>query len=245
MSKYMFRFPFVKFYFRQMVNAVFIIVFYGCTFLFGQNAARDSLCFIHISDVHLCSLDGYQPLFVDMRKHYGEGSRPFRRFLSHIERQYDIHGIIVTGDLIDFYDAESIDGGMDAGQIEYFFGHCQLSTVPIYLTLGNHDITSYWIEEQESTKESFQFRAHKARAKWIRHCHCFRNGTYYSQEFMLGKTAYRLVFLDNSYSLPGNRYLDSEQENWLEHEVSENQDQGIIIFMHRYLLVGDKNRKLF
>ena len=110
------------------------------------------------------------------------------------------------------------------------------SKVPVFLTLGNHDITSYsW---DNNTRVSGQNNAGKARAKWIRDVPPFKDGTYYSHKVSVGTTNYRLIFLDNSFyrfhseekvEIP---YLDKPQLHWLRAQLLESPNDVEIILMH-------------
>ena len=58
----------------------------------------------------------------------------------------------------------------------------------LYMTLGNHDITSY-------PREGYhQNIAAEARATWIKNVPCFSKGTYYSRLYDVGSTTYRFIF---------------------------------------------------
>ena len=78
----------------------------------------------------------------------------------------------------DYFEAETEKGPWLSTQIEQFSSILNQCSVPIFPTLGNHDISSYWIENSEGY-ESFQIYASRARAAWIRNVSSFRNGTYY------------------------------------------------------------------
>src|SRR5690625_7934319 len=42
---------------------------------------RDTLSFLHISDVHFCNLNGYHPDFVEKRQHYGGIADSFQTWI--------------------------------------------------------------------------------------------------------------------------------------------------------------------
>jgi 3',5'-cyclic AMP phosphodiesterase CpdA len=210
---------------------------------FGQNAS-DTLKILHITDTHICNLNNYQPKFIDARQHYGDGTKPLITFFNTIPDNQKADAVILTGDIVDFYEAKTPGGGFLATQIEQFYPLYNFCPVPIYMTLGNHDINSYWVDEDDSTKiyTHSQLNANKARATWIRNMPCFQNGTYYSRDFGVGTTKYRFIFLDNGYSLHDDaRKIDKSQMDWLVHQVKDAGNQPIVIYMHIYLPVGDKN----
>ena len=204
----------------------------------------DTLDIVHISDTHICNLDGYHPRFVESQKHYGSGARVFAAFLKAIPGELNADALIITGDLIDFYEAETRRSEMLATQIEQFVTLTDPCPVPLYMTLGNRDITSYWVDEEDTTIDylKHQIHAQKARATWIRTTPCFHNGTYYARDFAVGNTTFHFLFLDNGYSLhDGGRMIDKPQLDWLVHHVDKAGADPVVIFMHIYLSVGDKN----
>jgi 3',5'-cyclic AMP phosphodiesterase CpdA len=210
---------------------------------FGQSSS-DTLKILHISDTHLCNLDNYQAKFIKARNHYGNGAKTLNTFFNTIPQSQKADAVILTGDIIDFYEAKTPGGDFLATQIEQFYPLFNLCPIPIYMTLGNHDINSYWVNEIDTTKEysQFQLHANKARATWVRNIPCFQNGTYYSRNFRVGTTKYRFIFLDNGYSLhDGAKRIDKSQLDWLIYQIKDAGNQPIVIFMHIYLPIGDKN----
>ncbi len=203
-------------------------------------AQNDTLKVIQISDIHLCNLNGYHPEFVKLRQHYGDGINPLKEFIEKRPTQLGVNAVVITGDLVDYYEAETEKGNMLGTQIEQFASIYSKSDVPIYLTLGNHDITTYWMNDSAKI-EKFQLDAQRARAAWIRNISCFREGTYYSRSFQVNETTYRLLFLDNGYSLGNGSYIDKTQLDWLEGQVKQFADEPVIIFMHKYFPVPDLN----
>jgi len=106
----------------------------------------DTISFIHVSDLHFCNLTGYHPLFASMRQHYGNGSGPLVNFFKTVPDKLSSDFLVVTGDMIDYYEAETASGGMLDTEIEQFVMHLDVCNVPVYLTLGNHDISSYFVK---------------------------------------------------------------------------------------------------
>lgn len=222
--------------FQLLVLIAFVLV----PALAGQ--APGALKVIQISDTHICNLEGYHAQFAESRQHYGSGAAPLRNFLETVPRNLGADAVVITGDLVDYYDAETSDGQMLAAQIEQFYPLYDSSPVPVLLALGNHDIASYWIREADGSKEETQVKAVKARAAWIRNYSCFQQGTYYSRDYRVAGKRFRFLFLDNGYSLKSEgAILDKTQLDWLNYQVSEAGDDPVILFSHKYLPVGDKN----
>ncbi|MGV8133704.1 MAG: metallophosphoesterase family protein [Mangrovibacterium sp.] len=163
------------------------------------------------------------------------GVAPFDRFLQNISKESRIDFAAITGDLIDFYEGETQNNGIFGSQIEQFSQLINKSNIPVYATLGNHDITRYsW----DNTRISTQSEAERVKATWIRNVPCFQNGTYYSRIYHVGKTCYRLIFLDNGFDLFDGMedyevpYIDKAQQNWLKSQLIASDGDVEIIFMH-------------
>lgn len=203
--------------------------------LFAQKS--DTLSFLHISDIHLIfNLETFQKDLAQSRSLYENGVEPFKKFLEKVPKETGSEFVIATGDLIDIYEGETEKGGQSDFQAEQFARLLDKCNVPVYPTLGNHDITSYsW---ENGTRSSTQNCAEQARAAWIRNANCFKEGTYYSRNFNVGGTTYKLIFLDNAYnSFPSEAnikipYIDKIQLYWLEDQLQQSADDIEIIMMH-------------
>ena len=219
-------------------------LFYICLFILSfttlslKTAAQsDTLSFLHISDLHLIfHLDIYQQNLVQSRKHFGQGIEPLKHFLQTMPEKTHSKFIVATGDLVDFFEGETPKGEMFDFQIEQFSQLLGSANVPVFLNLGNHDITSYFWKD--TIRASNQNHAGTARAAWIRNVACFKDGTYYSRVFEVNGTSYRLIFLDNGYNtvhqgensvLP---YIDKAQLHWLEDQLTQSANDIEIILMH-------------
>ena len=204
----------------------------------------DTVRFVQITDTHVCNLYSYHPVFVEKRKHFGEGFKPLEKFFETIPEKLESDFVVITGDMIDYYDAESVTGNMLDTQVEQFVRTLDASEVPVYMTLGNHDIASYWVNGESSYTWS-QFNSGEARATWIRNAACFRNGTYYSRTVEVDSAIYRLIFLDNAYYDPDRGdeippyIVDEIQLLWLEDELKKSDSDVELIFMHMPLLGGE------
>jgi len=220
------------------LNIFILFLLLPVTNVFGQT---DTLKIIHLSDIHICNLTGYDSVFVQLRQHYGNGAVSLAGFLAEKPRQTGAVAVIITGDLVDFYEAENEEEQLIDTQIEQFAPLYYDSPIPVYLTLGNHDISSYWIDDSSKIEQS-QLKAEQAKAAWIRNISCFRQGTYYLRSFPAGETTYRCVFLDNGYSLGNGMYLDKRQLDWLEGILNKYANDPVLLFMHKYLPVSDLNK---
>jgi 3',5'-cyclic AMP phosphodiesterase CpdA len=215
-------------------------------------AEQDTLTFIHLTDIHVCNLAGYHPFFTAKRQHFGDNIRTFPVFLDSVSDKRNSDFIVITGDNIDFYEAENEKSEMLDTQIEQYSHLLDHSEIPVYLTLGNHDITSYIVNPDPAVRWS-QLDAERARAAWIRNIPCFKEGTYYSHDYKIDTVTFRLIFLDNSYYaseevsdgvLPF--IIDQYQLRWLDDQMKASPSDVEIIFMHEPLpyLTSSGNKTL-
>lgn len=198
----------------------------------------DTLTFIHLTDIHVCNLTGYHPAFVQKRQHFGNGIVTFPGFLRAVPVEQNADMVIITGDNIDFYEAETEKGWMLDTQIEQYARILDNSKVPVYLTLGNHDIASYRITPGPWTGSN-QIEAEKARAAWIKNVPCFKDGTYYSRIYKIDTVTYRFIFLDNAYYSTEeisdgelSFTIDPFQLRWLDAQLKASPSDVEIVFMH-------------
>jgi len=199
---------------------------------------------VHLTDTHVMNLEDYHPALVERRQHYSSSHLALQNFFRTVPRQVGADAVIVTGDLIDFYEGETITGELQNRQIEFFSRLSDRCPVPLLLTLGNHDITTSWSGLEEG-KRATQYQAQKARAVWIRTLPCFSEGTYYSRTYQVGRTSYRLIFLDNGYRVadsPLSGLWDRPQLDWLQDQLRSDTDEVVLLFYHIPLPVSDTNQ---
>jgi DNA repair exonuclease SbcCD nuclease subunit len=223
----------LKFSFRPKIWGIL----WGILFSGNLLAQPDTLSFLHISDTHLIfNLDFYRSELAEPREHYGEGVEPLKQFLLSASETTNCDFITITGDLIDFFEMETKDEKMLGFQIEQFSRVMDESLVPVFTTLGNHDIAAYsWVNGEKVTSQNV---AGRARADWIKNGGCFTHGTYYSRVYEVGTKTYRLIFLDDAYNkfqpeenveLP---YIDKPQMHWLNAQLQQSDDDIEIVLMH-------------
>jgi 3',5'-cyclic AMP phosphodiesterase CpdA len=205
--------------------------------------AADTVSFIQISDIHFCNLSSYHPDFVAKRQHFGNGAVPFVNFLDSIPGKLNIDFIVFTGDMVDYFEAGSNTGGLLDTQIEQFVRLLDETGVPVYMSLGNHDIASYPLKEG-SGYTHHQNNCERARSTWVRNVSCFRDGTYYSRNISVGNAKYKLIFLDNAWYLPGRSkddppyVVDPYQLHWLDDQLNQSSDDIELVFTHMPLYGG-------
>lgn len=200
-------------------------------------AQKDTLSFLHITDLHVIfEQDIYQRDLAQSRYHYRQGEDSLRYFLQTMPEKTNSNLVVATGDLVDFFEAEMPDGKMLGIQAEQFTRLVSNCHVPVLLALGNHD--SFTFNWQDNKLKYNQNNSGRARAAWVRNSSCFKDGTYYSRIFQVGKTTYRLIFLDDSFYkfLPDDKveipYVDKPQLSWLNAQLHESDDDIEIVLMH-------------
>ena len=219
------------FFYRKLAGLFLGILIAGTVF------SQDTLSFLHVTDLHLIfTPERYQENLAQSRKHYAAGVEPFAQFLKTMPGKTNSSMVIATGDLLDSYETEAKNGEMLRFQASLFLRVLKKSKAPVFLTLGNHDLTSYsW---ENNARVSKQDNAGAARARWIRNVPHFNDGTYYSHTVKVGTKNYRLIFLDNSFYRfhPDEKvetpYLDKLQLHWLRAQLQESSDDVEIILMH-------------
>ncbi len=230
------------------INSLFALLILCVTFDQPANAVNytkyDTLTFIHVTDPHVCNLTGYNHFFAEKRQHFGSNLEKFPVFLNSVPEKYRAEFVVVTGDNVDFYEAETEKGGVLGTQVEQYSDLLDNCRFPMYITLGNHDIASYHVKPGPSVGTN-QLNAGRARAVWMRNVTCFKEGTYYSHVFKVDTTTFRLIFLDNSFyateevadgALPF--IIDQYQLLWLDAQLKSSPSDVEIIFMHMPLPYG-------
>lgn len=202
-------------------------------------AQYDTLSFIHVTDLHVIfNQQAYPTQFIEYRKlrQYDQAENRLREFFQTVPLRTKSDMVVATGDLVDFYDINSDAGRKLEIQVEQFARLIEEYNTPVLLNIGNHDIfTYYWHDEK---LDHTQNAAGRSRAAWIRNFQVFRDGTYYSRLFSVGKTNYHFLFLDNSFYrfLPEDStsvpYIDKSQLYWLNEQLSEAGTDPVIVFMH-------------
>jgi 3',5'-cyclic AMP phosphodiesterase CpdA len=208
---------------------------------FGQDV--DTLNIIHTSDTHIVfNLDKFHPVLAEKRMVVRSSIDSLEAFFKSIPKQVKADAVVITGDMLDIYEGETEPHKLLADQIEQFRSLYDECPVPLYLTLGNHDISKYTVNEANSSLVVSQLDAGRARASWIRTIPCFNNGTYYAKVFQVGRMKYRFIFLENGYSLhEDGKVIDKGQLDWLNDQVTDAGGEAVILFFHIYFSVGDIN----
>ncbi len=189
---------------------------------------KDSFRILHLSDTHVCQLAGARPQLVEKRQRYDKGFESLYRVLTVLPEKVGAEAVAITGDMVDSWELESAEGNLRTNQVERFAAAASPVAVPLWLTLGNHDIrthaVSQRIESRKGNPSTLQPHAEAARAAWTRWMQCFRDGTYYYKDVQVGGTSWRLYFLNDGYYLdddPIGNLWDAAQLYWLENELDK------------------------
>ena len=214
----------------------------SCLLLAGIAACPQTDSFvdlIHISDTHIMNLAGVHPQMIASRRHYESSSQTFAEFLRGVVVRQRPAFVLHTGDVTDANSFTGADWGSVGGQVGHFAKIAELSPIPLFLALGNHDVVHYGVISGRRGAVGNQSVAGRARAEWIRRVDCFREGTYYKFERIVGKTKYVFLMLDNGYKgdgdaeiLAGGTKLAWEQLQWLKQQAVAHRDDAVILAMH-------------
>ncbi len=196
-----------------------------------------SLDFIHLSDTHVIDLKGIAAPLVKQREHFADSERRLGALLAGVGRPGTESFALITGDLIDAFSFTAAGGGAVHGQINAFRRAVAKSTIPLYLTLGNHDIEHYGIAPDGVKAAGDQWLAGQARAAWVQAAECFRAGTYYEFAKQVGRMRYVFLMLDDGYVATGSKERPAvtvahEQLFWLHRRIQANADAVLILAMH-------------
>src|SRR5690554_1535321 len=99
---------------QTVLKYYFLIVFLVFSFAIKAIEKPDTLKFVHLTDIHLIlNPINYDSSFIQRRFNYfWHDTKPFIKFLNtnSVVKQSDF--LVITGDMIDFYEAESTEGGL-------------------------------------------------------------------------------------------------------------------------------------
>ncbi|RUA15767.1 MAG: hypothetical protein DSY83_06960 [Flavobacteriia bacterium] len=223
-----------------------LCLFFLMATLFVHNsmmAQRDTLSILHVSDLHVIfNPYAHIPEMMEYRKKkdYHLGESRFRNFLATIPDQTESDLVIATGDLVDFFESRTVDSSITDIQPREFSKLLRDYPTPVLLTLGNHDVFTFdWAENRDYKLLHNQNHVGRARSLWVKNLPCFSEGTYYSKTLQVGKTMYRLIFIDDSFYQFHNNdesknvpYIDKAQLYWFKDQLNASKDDVEVVFMH-------------
>lgn len=186
--------------------------------------AERALDFIHLTDTHVMDDAGVAMPIAVARMHFSETGKRLAAFLP-AARKHAPAFFLITGDLTDAFRMETPDGAFMAGQVDAFRRAVAGSPAPLYLALGNHDVSEYALQEG---KMAVKQAGDAARAAWRAQFACFRGGTFYSFTRRVGRTTYRFLVLE----AVGAAAIAPEQARWIRTQVARRGNSPVILAMH-------------
>jgi len=194
--------------------------------------ADDSLDFVHLSDAHLTDLSAIHPALAPALQVKKDSTARLPRLLNDLRARVQPSFVLITGDLIDGYLYEGPEGQPVPGPMETFQRIFERSPIPIYPTLGNHDITRYHHEPNRTAPVADQLIASDARAAWMRSIPNFSEGTYYTFSKQVGATKYLFLVLDDGDGMKLNAEYAAAQLAWIKRQLRGHGGEKIILAMH-------------
>ncbi|MGN8648039.1 metallophosphoesterase family protein [Gracilibacillus sp. HCP3S3_G5_1] len=159
------------------------------------------LNFLHVTDTHV--LKQYKGSFLEVLDipNFTPSDQLTKILQMAKQGMKNLDFILITGDLVH-------EGNVE--DYRHLKEIIELNTeIPVYLALGNHDVTAaYW--------EAFH---HKKECQ---------DEVYYQQEI----GGYRLIVLDSSYDKSGTGYVSNEQLIWLKDLLNVPSEKGSIVAIH-------------
>lgn len=211
------------------LRIVRIVGLFLATLAIAVAAGGDSLEFLHLTDTHLIDLRGVHSSVAAQRKMYEPSAARLGTFLQGLSvKPPDF--LLITGDLVDGFAFESAAGGAVSGQIEFFRAAIQNGPVPVFLSLGNHDVQRYAAVPAADKLAGDEGAAPQARSAWRSAEPNFRDATYYSFRKKVGNTVYRFLILDNGSDK--DKIFAATQVRWLERQIAESGRDRLIVAMH-------------
>ncbi|MCU0226858.1 MAG: metallophosphoesterase [Bryobacterales bacterium] len=203
------------------------------------SADQESVAFIHLTDPHVIYPPGVHPRLLEMRKMFASTIATLPQDLDRIQRDGLGSFAFITGDLIDVYSFLAADGGIVDNQVEAFSRIVNNAPLPVYCTLGNHDVQHYGVYQDRLLAD--QSVVGPARAAWIRQLPCFQSGVYYAMHRTVGGVTYRIVALDNGFYGHQPSYLPKReaaytfgrgQLDWLRRICADDPAEPLVLGIH-------------
>lgn len=159
------------------------------------------LSFIHLTDTHV--LKEYQGSFLEgLDQIQSNPSDQLIKILQYAEARKDkLDFLLITGDLV--HEGDVSDYQHLKSLLETY------TNLPIYLCLGNHDVTSaYWeaFEQKQNCQDELFYTANIQ--------------------------GYRLIVLDSSFDKSGTGRVSEQQLSWLKDVLAVPSQNGTIVAVH-------------
>lgn len=162
----------------------------------------EELCIIHMSDTHILKNYYKSKFFSDINQHITPVGYVSMALEKAKEFKPDL--LVITGDLV--HEGRSRDY-----QFLKFLVNKYLGGIPVFYSLGNHDI------KREFYKGIFN---------------TYEDTPYIKSQLFKG---YRFISLDTSEEMNTNGVIHKSQLNWLEKELKKTSKKGTILLAHHPL----------
>lgn len=190
-------------------------------------AAGPQVDFVHMSDTHVAEYRKISPAFAPALGAKNGSAEHLERALEHLGSP---DFVLITGDLVDGYSYEAPGGGPVSGHIELFGRLISRSPVPVFPTLGNHDLSQYRPGGDKPVTD--QSIAGAARAAWRKAVPQFQRGVYYSFRKEAGNTGYLFLVLDDGEARGRDAAYAAKQLEWVKREIEAHPGDTVILAMH-------------
>lgn len=203
--------------------------------LFALIALLHSFCFaqsvefVHITDTHVMQIEGIHPALVPLRLPNVLSAAQLEKFLAE-RRAHAPAFLLHTGDIVEAFRYDGESGVVVNGQIDRFQALQRLSPAPMYLALGNRDVSWYRQAEGKQVVVRDAAMTAEARAAWRGAFECFRGGTWYSFEKRAGGATYLFAVLDNGVTTDPE--FARAQLAWLRKLLAEARPTALVLAMH-------------
>ena len=195
-----------------------------CSFCLAQ-----SVEFVHLTDTHVMQMEGIHPALVPLRLPNVLSAAQLEKFLAERRPQppaFFLH----TGDILEAFRYDGESGAVVHGQMERFQALQKLSPAPMYLALGNRDVSWYRQAAGKQVVVRDAPMAAEARTAWRGAFECFRNGTWYSFEQRAGAATYLFAVLDNGVTTDPE--FVRAQLAWLRKLLAGARPTALVLAMH-------------
>jgi 3',5'-cyclic AMP phosphodiesterase CpdA len=192
-------------------------------------ASAQTVEFIQITDTHVMRIEGIHPVLVPQRQANLASASQLEGWLESL-RQTPPAFIIHTGDMLEAFRYDDAGGRAVEGQIERFLAIGKRSPAPMYLALGNRDVSWYRAADGRQVVVRDSTVTSEARAAWRRQAECFSGGTWYSFEKRAGAATYLFAVLDNSET--SDRSIVDRQLTWFRKTISEAKASAVVVAAH-------------
>ncbi|PWA10341.1 hypothetical protein DCC39_11540 [Pueribacillus theae] len=166
------------------------------------------LKFLHVTDTHILQ-NKQDGLYQVLDRPNENPVDQFKKVLNYANAMSDsLDFILISGDLVH-------EGGVEDYR---FFKKLieETTTLPVYVALGNHDVTEAYWEGYEN----------------ILNC---QDNLFYEKTIR----GYRMVVLDSSHDKSGIGMVDARQLSWLEEILQSPAEKGTFIVVHHPPEVGE------